>query len=278
MTKEQYIKTMSQAMGVMKQVAGIGNNAAWLVCLEAWDHIQKHPACRGKAKQWFKLALQHFKDTEAQLVNAQKNRLFHVDDMPAEVRKRYGDITDREYYEMWTGIGAAAYMRTRPMVTSLANKFRLEMEASGDKHPVELGWAFTAWSALNLACSIVRREIEVIVHEMFGPLIVNDSTQREHRRVRNDVSVISSQLQLDHVRNAWLQGIEELYPNARAFLATLPSKRNIVLGLDQLEASWIDADTMIDSMQDVCQQFDDMWRTRGEMKKAMREIEELREA
>jgi hypothetical protein len=80
------------------------------------------------------------------------------------------------------------------------------------------------------------------------------------------------------VRNAWLQGIEELYPNARAFLATLPSKRNIVLGLDQLEASWIDADTMIDSMQDVCQQFDDMWRTRGEMKKAMREIEELREA
>jgi len=53
--------------------------------------------------------------------------------------------------------------------------------------------------------------------------------------------------------------------------------RNIHLGIEQLVQAWLNPDMLYDSTQETIPDFDDIFRTKGEMKKAMREIAEYKE-
>jgi hypothetical protein len=45
--------------------------------------------------------------------------MFHLDDLEPSVRRKYGDITDREYYDFWASTGSQAYQQSKPLITSL---------------------------------------------------------------------------------------------------------------------------------------------------------------
>lgn len=113
------------AAAVVKLVCGVGNNAAWVVMMEGYDHAQRCKCIRRGVKGghmvgwYFKRAINNFNDYERHLLRAQENRMFHMADMSEDVRRKYGDISDDEYYEFWKGVGAIAYGKTKPMVTSL---------------------------------------------------------------------------------------------------------------------------------------------------------------
>ena len=38
--------------------------------------------------------------------------MFHLDDLEPSVRRKYGDITDREYYDFWASTGSQAYQQS----------------------------------------------------------------------------------------------------------------------------------------------------------------------
>lgn len=120
MTEQQFkdlAQRMAKASGIVKLICGVGNNAAWLVVLDGYDHARKCKAYKHEVKRAFKMAIEEWHHYEARLVYAKENRMFHLDDLGEKARKTFGDISDREYYDFWSSVGGPAYEKTRPLIT-----------------------------------------------------------------------------------------------------------------------------------------------------------------
>ena len=109
LTYDETVKRMASSAAVVKLICGVANNAAWMVVLDAHDHAKRCRGYRHGVKHQFKAAIQALKDYERRLLYAEENRMFHLADMSEKVRKKYGDISDREYYDFWASMGGAAY-------------------------------------------------------------------------------------------------------------------------------------------------------------------------
>lgn len=68
MSIEELNGAVSDASGLMKMMTGIGNNSAWSACLDALDHIRKHPRFRQQTKQAYKAVLAEFQAYERNLL------------------------------------------------------------------------------------------------------------------------------------------------------------------------------------------------------------------
>ena len=124
MTMDEMQHRMAAAASVVKLVCGVGNNVAWLVVLEAYDHAKQHSrfnqsAKGGKRVGWyFRRVMKLYHEYEDHLVETKTNRMFHLADLDEKTRKKYGDITDRDYYDFWAAIGGPAYHKTHPPSTN----------------------------------------------------------------------------------------------------------------------------------------------------------------
>jgi arsenate reductase-like glutaredoxin family protein len=52
--------------------------------------------------------------------------------------------------------------------------------------------------------------------------------------------------------------------------------KNIEMGIVQLAETWVNPDYIYDSISDTLPEYEEIFRTKGEMKKALRNIEEVR--
>lgn len=258
---EEWEYAMSRSAGVVKLVCGVANNAAWLVVLDAHDQIKKHPKYRQRVKQAYKQVMAEWTAYERGLLYARINGFFHLSKMPADIRKKYGNISDAEYYEFWTGIGCTAYMRTRPMVTSLQNKYRLSLLRHGVKHEQELAWVMTAQAALELACRMWQGAIKENANIYHLPL--------------PPMEEVFGCFYLRRVADAWRRAMELTEPVNYALDEI--EERNIGMGLDQLAEAWADPMTLYGSTADTAGEYAEIFRTKGEMKKAQREINEIQQ-
>ena len=151
MTPEETAARIGNAAAVVKLICGVANNAAWLTILDAHDHARRCPNYRQGVKHKFKMAIQALRDYERDLLHSEENRMFHIADMSERVRKKYGDITDREFYDFWAGTGAAAYDKTRPLLTSLQNKYKLSLEREHIPEAYNVAWVMVGMAAARPA-------------------------------------------------------------------------------------------------------------------------------
>lgn len=267
MTKEELEIRVAKAAGVVKLVCGLGNNAAWMVCLDAHDVIKKHSRYNQRTKgghtvgYFYRKVLKMYRDYERMLLCSSTNRFFHVADMSEATRKKYGAITDRQYYEFWTGIGCAAYSRSRPMITSLQNKYRLSLMQHGVGTPEMVAWAMTAQSCLELAVTMYEKAMENIEEELQIPRKVLDFVFR--------------QFSLKEIAKVWRMALDATEPNANYELDDI-EERNIEQGIVQLQDAWSGTDGLYGATMESVNDFNEVFRTKGEMKKAMREIAEAK--
>lgn len=261
MTIEELNQRMTLAAAQVKLSAGVCNNAAWSAVLKAHDHIKRHPNYRHKVKLLYKRALEEFHLYEHNLVYATKNRMFHLDDMTEQIRKIYGNITDSEYYEFWTGVGATVYRDTRPLVTSLWNKYRLSLISHNIKNADLTAWAMTAQACLDLAIQVVRTTMDVVSDTYKLPMSI--------------VKEVFGQLLLTRVSDCWKAALTMTDKEIDGIEMTSLEERNIEQGLEQLQDAWGDTLQHLQSTADTVEDYDDVFRTKGEMKKAIREITEL---
>ena len=146
MMYEEIVKAVSNAAAIFKLVCGVGNNAAWLAMLDGYDQAKRCKAFRRSLKGghmvgwYFKKAVNDFKDYERQLLTTEKNRMFHVADMTEDVRRKYGNISDAQYYEFWKGVGGVAYAKTKLHITSLWNKYRVSLVKHDVKDAEHVAW------------------------------------------------------------------------------------------------------------------------------------------
>jgi len=281
MTDEQYNETvqrMASAAGVVKLICGVANNAAWHVVLHALTQINgnqidpkdpegkrtlpPHPRYRHEVKRAFKLAIEAWHDFERRLIHATENRMFHLADMDEKARKTYGDITDRQYYDFWASVGGPAYQKTRPLITSLWNKHRLSLLNHQVKNADKVAWVITAQAALEQAEQLYEKAIrecidgyglpEKIVREVFGQFSLKTFSER------------------------WRRALLMLSPDTE-FELDSTEKRNIEMGLTQLCEAWLDPSLLYNSTMESVEDYDEVFRTRGYQKKALREIAEVRD-
>lgn len=257
LTIEELQRRMAAAAGLIKFICGVANNAAWLVALEALDHARRCRDYRGNVKYRFKQSVTAYHDYERNLIHNKNNRMFCVADMTPDIRKKYGNITDREYYDFWTATGAQAFTKTKPMITSLWNKYRLSLQSHNVKESEHLAWVMTATAALELAVNLYKRAIKDIVESYKLP--------------RHLVEYVFSQFSLEPVRKRWNDAMLSLSPHVDYTISGM-EERNIVHGLEQLQEAWTDTSVLYDSASETVAEYEEVFRTPGEQKKVMREI------
>ena len=261
MTYEETCRRMADAAAVVKLITGVANNAAWLCVLDAHDHARHCPNYRHEVKRKFKAAIEALRVYERNLLHNDINRMFHMDDMSDRIRKKYGNISDREFYEFWTGTGSAAYDKTRPLITSLQNKYKLSLEREHVDDAYNVAWVMVAMAALELA---VKMYDKAIAECMTG-----------YQLPRKMLESVFGQFSLANVAKLWRSALVALCPGTDSIEPSEIDKRNIEYGLIQLTEAWINPDTIYRSAMDTVSEYQEVFRTKGEQKKSLREIAEV---
>lgn len=263
MTKDELTLRVANVSAAIKVVAGIVNNAAYSACLEAIDHVRAHKNYRHQVKRAFKDAIDEFKAYEHRLIYAEQNRLFKLDDLTPEYRKRYGNITDREYYEFWCATGASAYTQKRPWVMNLWNKFRLSLISHKVPNEGIVAWPMAADACLLLAVAVYENWLRVGVEEYGIPDIL--------------MKEIFGQLSLGTVEKKWSKALSMLEPLTDGYELTSLEQKNIQMGVDQLQDEWTSLATIRGGLNEAIEAYDEVFRTKGEQKKALRQVADMRE-
>ncbi len=258
----------AQASALVKTTVGVGNNAAWMACLDAFDHIRQHPAYRHKVKAAYKRCFAALKAYERGLVHASKNRFFHLDDMAPETRKIYGDITDRDYYDFWAAFGYTAYSDNLPFYTCLVNKLRLAFLNHGEPLPDILAWSAAAGLCLDMAAEIYRSALQRCA----------EAEEWKHIGIPQRVwQEVFASFNIAHIARLW-DNAHELLSGKTGINLDPTEKRNIEIGYRQLMEKWLDEDALFGSRIKTCADYSEVFRTNGEMKKAQRQFAQMRDA
>ena len=263
MERDELIRRLAHVSSHIKTIVGIGNNAAWSATLEAMDHVSKHPRYKQAVKQAFRQAVAAFHDYERNLIYTDVNRLFCVDDLMPDYRKRYGEITDREYYEYWAAVGATAYTQNRKWITSLQNKFRLSLVNHKVPNEQLVSWGMTADACLKLATCIYANMIATSAEQNHLPKVLLEEIFRG--------------LDITNIEQRYDRALMMLEPFTETFDLTELEQKNIQNGLDQLQDAWTSADTLRNALSSTTAAFDEVFRTKGEQKKALKLFEAIRE-
>lgn len=259
--KKELTLRMSKASGVIKTNCGIANNAAWAATLEAHDHVKNHPRYRFNVKRAFREAIDLFRRRELQIVHDEKNRLFHLADLLPESRRRYGDITDSDYYEYWCSSGQTAYYQKRAWATAVRNKFRLTLERHGVPYADDASWAMMADACLRMAQARYANVTNFCVEEWQVPRALVDD--------------IFGLLNMEAVADKWDAALTLLVPETANYKLEESEQRNIQLSLDQLMEQWTSVVTITDSLHETIQERDDIFRSKKEQRKALIEVVQL---
>lgn len=290
LTQEQqqvYEQLMGSAVFYMMLNVGVFNNAAWAACLDAMDHIRRHPRYNTQITggttpgKEFRRCFDMLKDYERRLKYGESVctlyagtlrvrytcNFFSVKGAMPEVRKVYGaGFTSSDYYEKWSCVGFTAYQRTKPFFTSLVNKLRLAYLNHGDAQPDIIGWAAAAKFALDLAADTWDYCINGCMNfEHATPFRVGRDAWRKFFACFN----------IRSVADRWSRCIDDLDPDINIDLTELELS-NITAGYNQLQDQWQSLDTIFGSHIQTAADFADLFRTNGEMKKQQREWAELK--
>lgn len=254
-------RRLAEASGFVKAYVGIVNNASWLVCLQAHDQIKKHRNYRHEVKKAYQQAVSEYHAYESRLIYAKVNRFFHVPDLAPETRKRFRpDVSDREYYDFWVSIGAQAYEKTLPLVTSLWNKYRVSLIGHNIQQPDIMAWALTGTAALSMADKTFEAMLTTLLEDYQLPKELS-------RQVFTDFS-------MRKVHDAWKKACLMTDPASSDYKLNSTEERNIIMGLDQLKDAWLDSHLLSQSVIETVSDYDEIFRSKDTHKKVLQNVSE----
>ncbi len=272
---ERLKQIIAQSAGLVKLVCGVCNGAAHALALEAHDQLRGLPCARRQIKggrtvwQSFERALDCYQDYANRLLYTDGNWFFHLAYMDEATRKRYGNITDEDYFEMWTSMGAAIYDEHRALATCLQNKWRLYLEAQGVKDSSAKAWCITAMIGFGIASMAYQYSVK-----QAAALLPNVRFSAFER--------IFKSFDLSTVGRMWMSALDDLDRRALLLAQDAIDKdagvKNIKVSVEQLQDAWLSDESLAEAMRLSVTDFEEVFRTKGEQKKRLREIDELEEA
>lgn len=257
MKYEELASRMGKMAVVHKTMTGIMNNAAWACALEAHDQVKKHRNYRQGVRRAFVDCFDRLRDYERALIYPKGSRLFCLDDMPADVRKALGDITEREYYDFWASLGQLAYQMKHEWVTMLWNKYRIALDGHGIKQPDLVAWGYTAEAMFKMAIDTYDDLILVGTNQYH----LSPTTQENAFR----------QMRLTAPLASWTRGLIMMDRAAYEMTLTPFETDNIKLATEQVLAQFEDPDTIYSSLiQNIDDYGTDVFKTPGYVDMAKR--------
>lgn len=256
-TVEQLNRALPYISAIVKQVLGVANNFAQVQMFNARDDLKKHPKYKHTVKKAINDVFTAWESYEKRLLNPVNLRYFHVDDIPPKIRKQYGNITDREYYEYWQNVGWSVYSRNRAFVTAMDNKFKLSLQKHGVPHAELLCKAMTAEQLLNIAEQRYQDAMKVV---------------RQETGLRSDnFNMLYKDFSLHTVHERWAKAVTMLVPNCKL---DKDEDRNLLMSVEQLYEIISDLPKMYEGIGQSMEDYPEIFRTKGEQKKALRNIHE----
>lgn len=207
---------------------------------------------------YFKRAIDQYHQYERRLLHASVNRMFCLEDMDEEVRRKYGDISDRQFYEFWASIGGVAYTKTKPQLNSLWNKYRVSLIRNGVADAEHVAWVMVAMAALEIASQMYEGAIRECMDGFRFPRYAMDA--------------VFGQFSLEEIRKSWRRALMMLSPDSESVVPDNVDERNIEHGLLQLLEAWSEPDLLYSSTLTSVEDYEEIFRTKGFQKKCMREI------
>lgn len=253
-TIEQIEERVWKCSGMVKTMLAMPNNVAYIMLYNAHDKAKTHPAYRHEAKRLFKRTVEEYREYEKGLYCAQENRMFHVGDMNEQTRKRYGDITDRDYFELWQDMGSKGYELALPHLQALTHKFRLSLRRRNIQEADILCHLLTASAVMEIALSFYRS--------------ATDLCKSEFKLPEQLVTRLYGGFSLQRVKQAWERACTALAPY-RYPLEEIEEK-NIAMSISDIADTWSEQDNMLAAVIDAVENNEELFRTRGEMKKVLR--------
>ena len=271
---------VGQMSGFVKMMMGVADNCAITVMRHANDQIidrrsedsykeqprRAHHGYRLMAKKHLKEAMQEVTRWRTRLLYPAQGelRFFHVDDMPEEARRKYGAMTDQEYFEFWMATGAGAYQKSLPLVRSLHYKFLRSMESHGVRAAAQTAWGLTALTILQLAVETFERSMRSVNEAMEGRLSA-DFMERIYRP-----------FSLRRVCDLWQQGLVALSPETASYKLSSAEERNIELGVEQLRELWISPTTPFESLAGAVNDYDELFASKSVRRSVLSDINQMR--
>jgi hypothetical protein len=262
-TKQDILARLSKASSAIKTVCGVGNNTAILFMLEAHDEIKATPLYRHQVKHAFKEAIKAMNDYRKQLRSSSMNgnRFFCLEDMSEELREKYGDITNEEYFDYWESIGSLAYEKVKPLCLCLMHKYKAQLEDRGGRYAREKALAFVADVLLNVAVSMyddVARQVA-----------------SEYSFDTNAISKFFFKFSINDLRKKWRKAWMAFDPDASIDIPE-DKFRNIELTIEQIVDTLRNQDTIYDSIIDATKDYGEIFRTKQHHKNAVRDIRRVK--
>lgn len=270
-TLEEIEMDVARCSGFVKMMCGYANNGAYLFMMDALDKLRQHPRYDKKIRKLYEgktnSVLAFYRDYRNSLrwPVGSALRFFHVDDMNDRPRNAFADgMTDAQYFEFWESTGALCYTKSRPWVTSLANKFRLSLLKHNIPHPEIAAWALVGSAILELAIEVFNRAVNSVCNAV--PELRRDILEKVYK-------VFS----LEKVAEQWHKASFAMFPEADGYGLTEIEKKNIAMGLNQLRELWANPELPFDASINAVEDYsDEIFRTKGYAKKTIRELSESR--
>lgn len=263
-TKEEWQKLIVDSSALVKSVLGVCNNATYLYMMEAYEAVQKHPKYKGKVRHLFGDAIKEWKRYEGNLLYADKNCFFRVKFMPEHIRSMYNkDLTDRDFFEYWQGLGGRGFMRTRPLITSLANKYRLSFEKHGIGEAEICGKVMAAHTLAEICKMIFSHVLNECTHSFSLP---PDWVRKTYKP-----------FEIDGAAKAWKFAMLTLEPRIQSETIPENEEKNISHGIVQIMDAWSEPSLLYDSMYEATDDFSDVFKNKLEVRKVKSEITSVKE-
>lgn len=250
---EQIEHRMALCSGMVKAMCAMSNNVAYIMLYNAHDHARKHPAYKQQVKQLYKRTMEQYRAYERQLYGAMEFRMFHLADLTPEARKRYGDITDKDYFEMWQDMGSTGYRLALPHLQALTHKFRLSLRKRGVPYEDIICHQLTAQAVLDIAVGIHRSAITLARDEFHLP---TEIIQRNYE-----------QFSLNNVAMSLEKAVHALC--SEEYALDEQEEHNIQISIRDIADTFAKQENMLEAVIDTVKNNEEIFRTKGEMKKVL---------
>lgn len=262
----RWAETVSQASYFVKLIDGVVNNAAWAACLDAYECIEPLKRFNQQVKggdtagYGYQRALRALKQYQRNLIYASDIRFFHVADMTGDTRNFYAkDMTDEQYYDFWASFGFKAYQDNRPFLTCLVNKLYLAYKKGNVKHADAAAWSMGAYMSMSVATECHADAVKVVANQWGGRLA-------EWQR-------LFKAFDLSPVEKLWGDAHRDFFPELATLEFDSDEFQNIKLSFNQWAERLVRGKTLVQSRVATVNDFaDDIFRTKGCAKKAIREL------
>lgn len=236
------------------------NNAAFYVMGNALAKVKQLPeynARFSKMRYNFNRAEEEWQKYERRLKHS-KNGFLSPSRFTVAQRKRYAaDLTQEDYTEYWQCIGGKALQKMQDEINVLINKFRLSIQAHGLPHPETSAYVLATASMFMLSDTVWHKTLARAAH--------NYSIRPQ------ELTEAFADLSLNRMMLSWGRCVKCMGPVTHL---NETESRNIDLTLEQLVDHWNETDFYVNSVMETVEEFPEIFRTRGEQKKYLRELSE----